>query len=209
MTTYLAVNHVSKKINGHTVLDDITFTIDAGKIYGINGINGSGKTMLLRAILALIKTTGSITVKKQPVKLNKPFPVKVGALLEHPSIINEFSAVKNLQLMAQLQVNTTQKDIIDVLTLVGLDPSDRRKVKKYSLGMKQKLGLAQAFLGDNELLILDEPTNALDAKSITRLKKTLKEFAANGTTILLTCHDVSFIEAVADEQFKMEGGRLI
>lgn len=165
--------------------------------------------MLLRAILALIKTTGSITLKQQPVTLNQPFPVKVEALLEHPSVINEFSAVKNLQLIANLQVNTPQKDIEDVLLLVGLDPSDRRKVKKYSLGMKQKLGLAQAFLGNNELLVLDEPTNALDANSIARLKTTLKKLAANGTTILLTCHDTTFIEEVADEHFTMEGGRLL
>lgn len=209
MKSYLTISELSKKIKGHTVLDNINLTVDSGKIYGFKGINGSGKTMLLRAILALIKTTGSIEIKGEPVTLSKPFPVSVGVLIENPSLITEFSAVKNLSLIASLQTDTTEKDIVDTLLLVGLDPTDTRKVKKYSLGMKQKLGLAQAFLGNNELLVLDEPTNALDSKSVAHLKIVLKNFAKEGKTILLTCHDAAFIDDVADEMFELEAGKLL
>lgn len=210
MSAYIELKNVTKHIKKFPVLDNVTLSLTNGKIYGFQGINGSGKTMLLRAILGLIKVDGEVSVAGKAVETHQPYPQKAGILIENPSLINEFSGLKNLELLAKVHKDTiTKQDMETLLALVGLKPNDRRPVRKYSLGMRQKLGLAQAFLGDNDLLVLDEPTNALDEESIQHIWQILREYRAKGKTILLTCHDSSLLLEICDKVFKMREGQLL
>ncbi|MBU2659852.1 ATP-binding cassette domain-containing protein [Bacillus cabrialesii] len=208
MSYYIELKDVSKKIKNDYVLKDINLSLEKGKIYGFEGINGSGKTMLFRAILGLIKVEGSISINNEVISFDKKYPIPTGILIENPSVIDEFSATKNLRLIAALQENVGIEEIKKTLELVGLNPNDNKKIKKYSLGMKQKLGLAQAFLGKKELIVLDEPTIALDHKSVDHLKTILLEFKNQGKTILIACHDYEFLMSLSDETFEMKQGRL-
>lgn len=208
MSYYIELKDVSKKIKNDYVLKDINLSLEKGKIYGFEGINGSGKTMLFRAILGLIKVEGSISINNEVISFDKKYPVSTGILIENPSVIDEFSATKNLRLIAALQENVGIEEVKKTLKLVGLNPNDNKKIKKYSLGMKQKLGLAQAFLGKKELIVLDEPTIALDYKSVDHLKNILLEFKNQGKTILIACHDHEFLMSLSDETFEIKQGRL-
>ncbi|OWP59559.1 ATP-binding cassette domain-containing protein [Bacillus velezensis] len=204
----MELKDVSKKIKNDYVLKDINLSLEKGKIYGFEGINGSGKTMLFRAILGLIKVEGSISINNEVISFDKKYPVPTGILIENPSLIEEFSATKNLRLIAALQEDVGIGEIKKTLELVGLNSNDNKKIKKYSLGMKQKLGLAQAFIGKKELIVLDEPTIALDHKSVDHLKNILLEFKNQGKTILIACHDNEFLTSLSDETFEIKQGRL-
>ncbi|WP_223198272.1 ATP-binding cassette domain-containing protein [Bacillus velezensis] len=208
MSFYIELKDVSKKIKNDYVLKDINLSLEKGKIYGFEGINGSGKTMLFRAILGLIKVEGSISINNEVISFDKKYPVPTGILIENPSLIEEFSATKNLRLIAALQEDVGIGEIKKTLELVGLNSNDNKKIKKYSLGMKQKLGLAQAFIGKKELIVLDEPTIALDHKSVDHLKNILLEFKNQGKTILIACHDNEFLTSLSDETFEIKQGRL-
>lgn len=176
---YIQLNHVSKKIGKSVVLDDICLDLEKNKIYGIQGINGSGKTMLLRAICGLIHTDGDISLNGE--KMTEPKEVlNIGVMIELPGFLKEFTGKENLQLLALLQENITEEDIDRALADVGLDPKDKRKYGKYSLGMKQRLGIAQAILGRPDLILLDEPTNAIDIDGIKQIICLVKELKARG-----------------------------
>lgn len=210
MNAYIELKNVTKQIKKFPVLENVNLTLSKGKIYGFQGINGSGKTMLLRAILGLIKVDGEVAVAGKSVKTHLPYPQKAGILIENPSLVNEFSGLKNLEILAKVHKEViTKQDMEKLLALVGLKPNDRRPVRKYSLGMRQKLGLAQAFLGDNDLLVLDEPTNALDEESIQHIWQILQEYRSKGKTILLTCHDSNLLFEICDDVFKMREGQLL
>lgn len=207
--TYIKLANVTKIIKKRIVLDNISLELDKGKIYGFRGINGSGKTMLFRSILGLITLNhGSVIIEGQSISKETAYPINTGILIEHPAFIGEFSAYKNLKLLASLDKKIPQSAISDVLTAIGLDPTDNRKTKSYSLGMKQKLGIAQAFLSDPDLLILDEPTNALDETSIDCLVKTLIEMNQEGKTILIASHDSTFLKKLTNLIYTLENGSL-
>lgn len=207
---YIKLFNVTKKIRGQTVLEGITLTLQKGAIYGLRGTNGSGKTMLLRAILGLIRLSdGKVEVCGEPILAEKRFPVSTGLLLENPSLVFEFNAYKNLQLIAALkEEQITDKELSALLIKVGLDPKDKRRVKRFSLGMKQKVGLAQALIGNPELLILDEPSNGLDEESVENLKHLLLEARGSGATLILTSHDRFFLEGICDEVIEIKNGKL-
>ncbi|EUJ18402.1 ATP-binding cassette domain-containing protein [Listeria aquatica] len=173
--SYITLNHVSKTLKGTPLLQDISVSINKGDIVALEGINGSGKTLIIRAILGLIKTSGEIKVDSQMVRVGEKYPVKAGILIENPSLIEEFTAFTNLELLAELQEDVTEEDIISLLKEFNLPFQGKQKVKKFSLGMKQKLGIAQALIGNSELIILDEPTNALDQTSIQNLIHYIKK----------------------------------
>lgn len=200
--------NVSKEHQRNQLLSNINLEIKRGKVYGFKGRNGSGKTMLLRAILGLIKVDGQVMINNEPLKFGSKYPLKVGVFIEKPSIITEFTALKNLKLVAALKGITDINKMTKYLVELGLDYKDKRKVRKYSLGMKQKVGIAQTLMGDPELIVLDEPTNALDRKSIEKLVQILEKLKQQGCTILIASHQFEDIESVVDEVVHIEAGAL-
>jgi len=204
----IKLESVSKSIRGKKVIDDISLTIAAGSITTLEGINGSGKTMILKAILGLITTTGDIFINGEKITINAKLPVKAGILIENPSILNNLTAFQNLNLLAKLQDNVTPEDIRALLTRLELGDVIDNKVKDFSLGMKQKLGIAQAFLGNHPLIVLDEPTNALDAESIDRLIEMIKEMSQRGTTVLIASHDKYFLDMVSQQRIEVMRGTI-
>jgi len=205
----IEVRNLTKKISGNLILDNINIKMTSGKIYGLKGKNGSGKTMLMRAICGLIlPTEGEVTIDGQVLGKDISFPNSLGALIESPGFIANYSGFKNLKILSEIQDKIDDNKINEVLTMVGLDPKEKKKFKKYSLGMKQKLGIAAAIMEEPEIIILDEPTNALDESSVISLRKTLQKYRDAGALIIISCHDSEELEFLSDEIFFMENGRL-
>ncbi|OUB93543.1 multidrug ABC transporter ATP-binding protein [Bacillus thuringiensis serovar medellin] len=208
MEPYIILQNVHKKIKNQTVLNDINLKLYKNKIYGFKGPNGSGKTMIFKAILGLIKIdSGNITVNKQIIRKDISFPQNTGFIIEYPGFVSSYSGFKNLKLLAMLNNNINDEKIKQTLIQVGLDPHDTRPFKKYSLGMKQRLGIAQAIMEDPELLILDEPTNALDEDGIQFVIELLKTL--QNKTILIASHDKHFLSQLTEEIFTINNGTIL
>ena len=159
---YVICQNVTKKIKDNIILNNVSIIFEKGKIHGIRGYNGSGKSMLLRAIAGLIKLSdGKVMVDNKTVGKDIPFPESVGVLIEYPSFIPDYTGFKNLLFLAKIKNEIGEEEIKQTIRYVGLDSDDNRKYKKYSLGMKQRLGIAHAIMEKPDLLLLDEPTNAL------------------------------------------------
>lgn len=204
---YLEIKNVTKMIGKEMVLNHINLSMEKGKIYGLKGKNGSGKTMLMRAICGLIRvTSGEIVISDELLGKNQDFPSSVGALIENPGFINNYSGYQNLKVLADIQGRIGKERINEVLEQVGLNPADKKKFRKYSLGMKQKLGIAAAIMENPEIIILDEPTNALDEFSIKKLRDILNEHKNRGALILLSSHDIEEIQLLSDEIYIIENG---
>ena len=201
--------NVSKTIGHDDVLKNISATFESGKIYGIFGRNGSGKTMLFRAICGLIKiTTGEIYFNDLKLHRDVSYAPNVGVIIETPSFWKQFSGFENLKMLASIQGKTTDVEIVESLRRVGLDPNDKRPVKKYSLGMKQRLAIAQGIMEKPDLIVFDEPTNALDEEAINLLRQILIEEKARGAIVLIASHNKDDIRLLSDVFMKMESGRL-
>ena len=181
--------NLTKDIKGTKVLNKVNLQLESGKAYGIVGRNGSGKSMLFKAICGLINTTeGSITVFDKDIK-NGSFPDDIGMIIENPGFLPQYSAFKNLKILASINNKISDERIKETIALVGLDPKNKKSVKKFSLGMKQRLGIAQAIMEDPKLLILDEPMNGLDSDGVEQIRKLLLKLKANSVTILLASHN--------------------
>ncbi|GFZ26849.1 ABC transporter ATP-binding protein [Lactobacillus corticis] len=204
--SYLELQHVSKTIKQIPVLEDVNLSLVQGKIYGFVGENGSGKTMLFRAILGFIKTSGTISIAGQKVKLNQKLPVNTGTIIETPHFMASSTGWENLKYLASLNHLASDEDILAAMKVFGLDQKRNLKVKQYSLGMRQQLAIIQSFMEGQELLILDEPTNGLDDKSVDRFIKLMKDLRDQGKTILISSHERALIEKIADETFEMAAG---
>ncbi len=205
----IEIEDLSKQIKGVTVLDHITMRMQAGTIYGLRGENGSGKTMLMRCICGLIfPTSGEIRIDGKVLGKDISFPESIGVLLEGPSFLGKYTGLQNLKNLAKLRGDISDEEISDAMTAVGLMPEDKRKYKKYSLGMKQRLGIACALMGKPDILILDEPMNALDEKGMEQVKRLLLEEKERGALIILACHDSEDFELLTDEVFVVEEGRI-
>lgn len=201
--------NVSKTIGHDDVLKNISATFESGKIYGIFGRNGSGKTMLFRAICGLIKiTTGEIYFNDLKLHRDVSYAPNVGVIIETPSFWKEFSGFENLKMLASIQGKITDVEIIESLRRVGLDPQDKRPVKKYSLGMKQRLAIAQGIMENLDLIVFDEPTNALDEEAVQLLRQILIEEKERGAIVIIASHNKDDIRLLADVFMKMESGRL-
>jgi ABC-2 type transport system ATP-binding protein len=208
-TLYLSIENYYKKIGKETVLHDITLNMEKGKIYGFKGKNASGKTMLMRAICGLIKgTSGRVMIDGEEIGKDRSFPKSVGALIENPGFIANYSGIDNLKVLANIKGIINEPHIKEVLTEVGLDADNKKKFKKYSLGMKQKLGIAAAIMENPELIILDEPTNALDEASVINLRNILQKHKKRGALIIVSSHDSEELQMLADEIFVIESGTI-
>ncbi|EGA91402.1 ABC transporter ATP-binding protein [Planococcus donghaensis MPA1U2] len=207
----LHVSNLTKKINNQTLVDDLSFSIGRGRVLGILGPNGAGKTTTMRMILGLVsKKNGSITINNK--SLDTEFEralMGVGAIIEAPKFYPHLSGIQNLKYFNSLDTNSDNNRITEVLELLGLLKDGRKKVKYYSLGMKQKLGIALATLNQPSLLILDEPFNGLDPHSLRVVRRYLKGLASKGTSILISSHIISEIELICDDIMVMNKGKLV
>ena len=205
----LYVKSISKSIKGEKVLDDISYTFESGKIYGIYGKNGSGKTMLLRAIAGFINTDKGY-IKYNHKALHKAMDVlpDLGAVIENISFWSMYSGFENLKMLSNIKGIVSDEEIYEIMIYFGLDPKSKKKVNKYSLGMRQKLALCQALMEHPKILLLDEPTNALDQHSIDLFRERILEEKKNDTITILTSHNKEDIEILADEKICMEFGKI-
>lgn len=204
------VKNISKIIKKNEVLTDINMRLESGKVYGFQGRNGSGKTMLMRIICGLIRpTAGQVTINGKILGQDMSFPDSVGVLIESPSFIGNCTGRKNLEFLAAIQQKIGVSEINEAIQKVGLDPDDKKKYRKYSLGMKQRLGIAAAIMEKPDILILDEPTNALDEKGVELVRILLNEAKENNQIIILSCHDKDELEYLSDEIYKISEGRIV
>ena len=206
----IEVKGISKIYNKEVVLDSVSCQFEKGKTYGIVGRNGSGKTLLLKSICGfIIPDSGYVIVDGKKVGTDVDIPEGIGAIIETPGFIMSYSGMRNLRILATIKGEISKKEIRDVMELVGLDPQSRKPVGKYSLGMRQKLGIAQAIMENPDILILDEPMNGLDNESVTKMREVLKKLSEAGTTILLASHNQEDINSLCDEVIYMDHGRII
>lgn len=205
----IILNKVSKVIGHTTVLDNISYQFSSGNIYGIVGNNGSGKTMLLRMISGLIiPTGGTIAVDGKILHKDISFPPNLGLVIEKPEFISYMTGLENLKQIASIKKKVTEEDIIGYIKLFFLDPTSKLAMKKYSLGMKQKIGIIQALMEDPDVLILDEPFNALDEQSVLTLRNLLVQRKEEGKLILITSHHKEDIESICNQVVIMDEGKL-
>ena len=205
----IEISTASKTIKGHTVLNNITITLKSPNVIGFKGINGSGKTMLMRLICGLITpTSGKVAIDGKLLKKEISFPENLGLLLENPAFIDDYSAFDNLKLLPSIKGITTDEKILKTIERVGLSNANKKKYKKYSLGMKQRLGIAAAIMEDPDIIILDEPTNSLDDDGVELVKKIVSEEKERGALIIISCHDKSVLEFLSDEIYTLTDGRI-
>lgn len=205
----IEVKNISKKIKGNQVLSNISCNMETGKVYGIYGRNGSGKTMLMRCILGLIFVDeGYIKIDNYLIGKNIDFPKNVGAIIENPTFFPYATGFENLKILADIRKIISKDRIKEIMQKVGLDDKDKRTVSKYSLGMKQRLAIAQAIMEEPQLLVLDEPTNALDEQGVQMFRDIIIEEKKKGTLVLLASHNKEDIELLADVKIQMIDGRI-
>lgn len=206
----IQVKDVSLTIKKTEILRHVTVAFEKGKIHGLIGRNGSGKTMLMKCICGFVKPTeGTIIVNGKQVGKDCDFPDSVGMIIETPGFIPYYSGYKNLKLLADLRKRITGEQVKEAMRQVGLDPELKRHVRKYSLGMRQRLGLAQAIMENPELLILDEPMNGLDKEGVADMRKYLLDLKSQGKTILIASHSTEDIAVLCDTVWEMDKGVLI
>lgn len=206
----IVFNHVSKKLGKNIVIDDMSFKIDSHKITGLKGINGSGKTMIMRLMSGLIyPSSGTVSIDDKILGKDIAFPESIGLLLENPSFINKYSGYDNLRLLSDIRSTINEERIQEVMRIVGLEKSGNKKYKKFSLGMKQRLGIAAAIMEQPQIVLLDEPTNALDSDGVEMVKRIINGEKERGATVVVSCHDSEMLESLADEIIEIQGGRIV
>lgn len=203
----IEVNNAVKKFKETTALKQVSVNFEEKKIHGIIGRNGSGKTVLFKAICGFMKLdSGQIKVNNKPIK--PAVAQDIGIIIEEPGFIGSLSGFKNLKLLASIHKKVSDEEIRTILQTVGLDPTSKKQVRKYSLGMKHRLGIAQAIMENPKILILDEPMNGLDKKGVLEMREVFKELNKQGTTIILSSHYAEDIEALCDTVYEMDNGEL-
>lgn len=206
----ISVENITKSYQGVKVLNNVSVTFEQGKIHGIIGRNGSGKTVLIKTICGLVRPDeGRVTVKGRIIGKDVDFPENIGVIIEAPGFLPALSARRNLEYLASLRNVVGKEEVRNAIALVGLDPDDKKHVGKYSLGMKQRLGLAQAIMEDPDILILDEPMNGLDKNGVAEIRELLLRFREAGKTILIVSHNSEDIRMLCDTVYEMDGGKLL
>lgn len=209
MSAIIEVNQVSKYFSRRPVLKDVSLSVEAGSAVGIVGSNGSGKSVLFQTVCGFLTPDGgTIKIRGELLGKRRDFPDNVGVLINSPGFISLNTGLQNLKYLAGIRGVIGERQIRAAMQKVGLDPEDRTKVEQYSLGMKQKLGLAQAIMEGQDILILDEPFNALDYKTHNDVKEILRVLQAEGKTMLLTSHNYEDLEALCNQIYVLDAGNL-
>ena len=205
----ISVEHVSLTIGTAQILRDVSVRFEEGQIHGIVGRNGSGKTMLMKCICGFIRPdSGKILVDGKQVGRDVDFPPDLGLLIETPGFVPYYSGLKNLELLAAINRRVSKERLNACMEQIGLGDTKNKRVSKYSMGMRQRLGIAQAIMENPRLLILDEPLNGLDEQGVEDIRALLLELKGQGKTILLSSHNREDIDLLCDSVCKMEGGVL-
>jgi len=205
----IQLQNLIKTFGQDTVLKGITHDFERGKIHGIVGNNGSGKTVMFKCICGFLQPTeGKVLVDGKQIGRDVDFPDDIGIIIESPGFLPQFSGLKNLEILAGLKRKIGLKQVADTIRRVGLDPMMSKPVGKYSLGMRQRLGIAQAIMEEPSLMILDEPLNGLDKHGVAEMRELFKSLAKGGRTILLASHNIQDIEALCDTVCEMDAGVL-
>ncbi|MDF2542859.1 MAG: ABC-type multidrug transport system, ATPase component [Herbinix sp.] len=203
----IKVDQVSKSFGEDMVLKEVSCSFEEGRVYGIIGNNGSGKTVLFKCICGFMKPDqGLIEVNHKRIGKETDFPEDIGIIIETPGFLPHMTGFRNLQILASLRRKIGKNEIIRILEQVGLDPKLKKPVCKYSLGMRQRLGIAQAIMEDPKVLILDEPFNGLDKHGVQHIRSIILELKQQGKTILLASHNKDDIKILCDEVYEMDGG---
>ncbi len=205
----ITVKNLTKKFKETTVLDDISVEFESGKVHGLIGRNGSGKTMLMKCICGIVPyRIGEIRVNEKVIGKDVDIPANVGVIIETPGFLPNYSGFNNLKFLAKIKNKISANEIKAAIKSVGLDPDDKKHVGKYSLGMRQRLGLAQAIMEDPNLLILDEPMNGLDKDGVKDMRQYLLDLKEQGKTILIASHSAEDIDVLCDTVCEMDKGKL-
>lgn len=205
----LVLDHVSKTLKRTSIINEVSLRLTGGHIYGFRGYNGSGKTMLMRLMAGLIRpTAGTVHINGKCLGKDLDFPPSLGLLLETPGFLPNYTGLENLQLIASLRGEASEDQIRSAIRRVGLDPDDKRKYRKYSLGMKQRLGIACAVFEVPDILLLDEPTNALDTGGVALIRDIIRIEKERGALIVVASHDLEQLDALADVIYTIEHGQI-
>ena len=206
----LVLDNVSKTLRRTQVIDGVTLRLTGGRVYGLRGYNGSGKTMLMRLMAGLLRpTAGTVAIDGKTLGRDIDFPSSLGLFLESPAFLPHYTGQENLRLIARLRGAAGEEQIRAALRRVGLDPDDRRKYRKYSLGMKQRLGIACAIFESPDILLLDEPTNALDTAGAALVRDIIRDERARGALVVVASHDREQLDALADVIYTIEHGQIV
>ncbi|MCI9370395.1 MAG: ATP-binding cassette domain-containing protein [Lachnospiraceae bacterium] len=207
---YIEVKNYTKKLKGKEVLKEINVRFEQGHVYGLKGKNGSGKTMLMRAISGLIHSTeGTVEIDGKILGEDMEYPDSMGLLLENPAFLSGETGFQNLRILARLRNKIGEQEIREIIVEVGLEPDDKRKYYKYSLGMKQKLGIAAAIMEKPDIIILDEPINALDSETAEKIKNIIIREKERGAIIILACHNTEELEFLSDTIIEINDGKIL
>lgn len=205
----IRTENATKSIRGALILDNVNVEFESGKIYGLQGPNGSGKTMLMRLVGGLIQpSSGEVFIDGKKLGQSFDFPTSMGLLIENPAFLPNYTGLKNLELLAGIKGNVDLEQLRQTIRDVGLNPDDKRKYRKYSLGMKQRLGIAAAIMEKPELILMDEPTNALDDAGVEQICQLLQRERDRGALILMACHDATILEQMSDEIYTIYEGKV-
>lgn len=205
----ITVKNLTKKFKDVTVLDNISVNFEKGKVHGLIGRNGSGKSMLMKCICGIVPyKTGEIRVNDKIIGKEEDIPSNVGVIIETPGFLPNYSGYNNLKFLAKIKNKIGKEEIRNAIKNVGLEPDDKKHVGKYSLGMRQRLGLAQAIMENPDLLILDEPMNGLDKGGVKDMRKYLLDLKEQGKTILIASHSAEDIDVLCDTVCEMDKGVL-
>ena len=209
MKCAVTVENVVKRFKEAVVLDHVSVDFEQGKVHGLIGRNGSGKTMLMKSICGIVPlTSGKITVNGKVIGKDADIPDNTGVIIETPGFLPNYSAYSNLKFLAAIKGKIGKDEIKTTIASVGLNPDDKKKVGKFSLGMRQRLGLAQAIMEDPDLLILDEPMNGLDKDGVKDMRQYLLDLKAQGKTIIIASHSAEDIDVLCDTVCEMDKGVL-
>ena len=210
MSEIVKVENVTKYFKQEKVLDDVNMNLETGHIYGIVGKNGAGKTVLFKIIAGFIKpSSGKVTVAGKIIGVDRDFPDSLGLIIETPGFLSQYNAYQNLLYLANINNKISKEDIKEAIRMVGLDPGSNKKVGKFSLGMRQRLGIAQAIMEEPSLLILDEPMNGLDNQGVQEMRQLFLKLKDEGKTILLASHNREDIAALCDTTVEIDRGKIV